>query len=191
MRQRRTVTCRVPLWSALLALMVAACSSSAGPAQVPEGYRAHEDDAHVTFAVPDHFERTPAGEELIDGLEVEFLDDPSGEQPLPEQITLRHDVPDSQSFKLTAWPGFAFEPVVGNDTSLGREEFEVEGAREALRVDFLRHYDQVDEPVRETGLGVLVDGPDGLVIADLRYIAVESEYDEEIADTLMATLRVR
>lgn len=174
-----------------MGLLVAACSSSAGPAEVPDGYQTHEDNEYLTFAVPDHFEQTPPGDELIDGLEVEFLDDPSGEQRLPEQITLRYGVPDSQSFDMQAWPGLAFPIVLGDDEGLGSEEFEVDGAKEARRVEFLRHFDEVDEPVRVTGLGVMVDGPDGLLIVDLRYIAAESEYDEDIADTIQASLRVR
>lgn len=191
MRKCRTVTTRWPLWSVLLVLLGAACSFSEGTTEIPEGYEAYEDDDHVAFAVPDHFERTPAGEELIEGIEVEFLDDPSGEQPLPEQVTLRYAVPDSPTFDIGTWATVAFPPVMDDDERLSEEPHEVDGAEDALRVEFLRHYDAVDEPVREVAVGAMFEGPDGPLIADLRYIATESEFDEDIADTLMATLRVR
>lgn len=158
---------------------------------VPEGYEVYRDDEHVTSAVPEHFERTPAGEELVDGLEAELLDDPSGEQPLPEQITLRYAVPDSPSFDIGTWATVAFPPVMTDDERLSEEPYEVDGAEDALRVEFLRHYDQVDEPVREVAVGAKLSGPDGPLVADLRYIAVESDFDEGIADTLVASLRAR
>lgn len=191
MRQRSTVTSRWPVWSAVLALLVAACSSSAGSAEIPDGYQAYEDDEHVTFAVPEHFERTSSGDELIDGLEVEFLDDPSGEQPLPEQITLRYAFPDSPSFDIGTWATVAFPPVMGDDEKVSEEPDEVEGAEQAMRVEFVRHHDPVDEPVREVAVGAMLEGEDGPLIADLRYIAVESEFDEAIADALLDSLRVR
>lgn len=148
------------------------------------------DDGLVAFEVPAWFERTPEGDELTSGLEVEFLDDPSGEEPLPEQVTFGYGVPDDPTFSILAWPTFAFGAVTGDDEQLSREEVDVAGAEEALQVSYRVHRPDIDEPMRIVALGAIVEGPDGPLIADLRYYATESDFDEDVAARVFASLRV-
>ena len=126
--------------------------------------------------VPDDIVQTPAGDELTSGVEVEYLNDPSGEQPLPEQVTLRYHVPDDPNFQIVAWPALAIGPVLGDDEVTDQQDVEVPGAREALRIEYRLHFDQLDEPARLVALGAIIETSDGPVVADLRYVAVESEF---------------
>jgi hypothetical protein len=156
-----------------------------GAGEEAAGYR----DELVVFTVVDGFERTPTGEELQDGLEVEFLRDDTGEEPLPEQVTFGYGVPDDPTFSIEAWPVFAFGAMTGDDEQLARDEVDVPGAREALRVSYRVTRPGVDEPIRTDAVGAIVDGPDGPVVADLRYTAVESQYDGTAVETILGSLR--
>lgn len=184
----RTLSARTLLAVLLLATATVACSDDSDDSGSGGSTLEFSDD-RVIFTVPDRFERTDAGAELISGVEVEFLDDPTGDRPLPEQIHLRYAVPDDPNFSIQAWPAFAIGPMLGDDEMTERDEVEVTGAGQALRVEFRLHYDELDEPVRMVALGAIVDTPDGPVVADLRYLAVESEFDPDTADSVMESLR--
>lgn len=174
-------------WMAALALaLVAGCGGSTDDA-VDGGTTF--DDGQVTFEVPSHFERTPTGEELTDGLEVEFLHDRADDQPVPEHVSFGYGVPDDPTFSIVAWPAFAFGPMVGDNEQTARDEVDVDGATEALRVEYRIHRPDLDEPLRIVAVGALVDGPDGPLIADLRYYAVESQFDRGVVDEVVASFR--
>lgn len=179
---------RVPLL-VLAGVLLVGCTSNGEEAAPPEDDALTYRDELVVFTVVDGFERTPPGEELQDGLDVEFLRDETGEEPLPEQVTFGYGVPDDPNFSIEAWPVFAFGAMTGDDEQLRRDEVEVPGSQEALRVSYRVTRPGVDEPIRTDAVGAIIEGPDGPVVADLRYTAVESQYDEDAVEAVLDSLR--